>query len=309
MGSLNGCGQIVMLSCASLQRRIQNANTLVQRISKHSAYYGSGELIKSLLRQDNHLITRAKNSFVAYHPAPKRRGKPRRGRPAFYGKKLLLVNLFRSALAVTTIDSPVYGEKGIKLRIRTCDLLWKPAGRLVRFVLVDHPTRGRMILMCSDLALEPSQIIRLYGLRFKIELGFKQAAHVIGAYDYHFWMADMRPLKRRNGNHHLHRETEKYRQAIKRKLHAYHVFLFMGVVTQGLMQCLSARHTDEVWRCFGSWLRTIRKGVAPSEMVVAIALRNTLSEFLSVGHKTNCLAKFIVMHQSCDRRDDWGMAA
>ena len=273
------------------------------------AYYGSGELIKSLLSQDNHLITRAKHSFVAYQPAPKRADKPRRGRPALYGKKIKLVSLFKSTLEVTTIDSPVYGEKGVKIRVRTCDLLWRPVGQLVRFVWVEHPTRGRMILMCSDLALEPSQIIRLYGLRFKIELGFKQAAHVIGAYDYHFWMADMKPLKRRNGNQHLHRQSAKYRQAIKRKLHAYHVFLFMGVVTQGLMQYLSACHTDSVWRCFGSWLRTIRKGVAPSEMVVTIALRNTLSEFLSAGHKTNRLAKFIVTHQSSDRRDDWGMAA
>ena len=82
----------------------------------------------------------------------------------------------------------------------------------------------------------------------------------------------------------------------------------MGVVTQGLMQYLSACHTDSVWRGFGSWLRTIRKGIAPSEMVVTLALRNTLSEFLTAGHKTNRLAKFIVGHQSLNRRDDWGLA-
>jgi hypothetical protein len=28
------------------------------------------------------------------------------------------------------------------LRYRVCDLIWRPAGRLVRFVAVIHPTRG-----------------------------------------------------------------------------------------------------------------------------------------------------------------------
>lgn len=46
-------------------------------------------------------------------------------------------------------------------------------GGLVRFVLVEHPTRGRLILMCSDLMLDAHEIIRLYELRFKIELGIK----------------------------------------------------------------------------------------------------------------------------------------
>lgn len=69
---------------------------------------------------------------------------------------------------------------------------------------------------------------------------------MIGIYDYHFWMAGMKSLKRYNGNQHMHRETEQYREAVRRKLHAYHVFLFMGVVTQGLMHYLSACHTETV---------------------------------------------------------------
>jgi hypothetical protein len=40
------------------------------------------------------------------------------------------------------VASPVYGERNVILRYRICDLLWRPAGRLVRFVAVIHPTRG-----------------------------------------------------------------------------------------------------------------------------------------------------------------------
>jgi hypothetical protein len=122
-------------------------------------------------------------------------------------------------------------------------------------------------------------------------------------------MKDMKPLKRRNGNQHLHRETEAYRQAVKKKMAAYHVFLFAGVVAQGLMHYLSSCHTDAVWRSFGSWLRTIRKGVAPSEMVVTMALRNTLSEFLVVCSASNILAKFIQLRQDQARTDFFRSAA
>ena len=74
--------------------------------------------------------------------------------------------------------------------------------------------------------------------------------------------------------------------------------MFIGVVTQGLVHYLSACHAEPVWQCFRSWLRTIRHGVAPSEAVVKIALRNELPEFLLVGAKSNPIAEFIVDHQA-----------
>jgi len=44
----------------------------------------------------------------------------------------------------------------------------------------------------------------------------------------------MKPLKRRNANQSLHREPAAYRKAVKRKLHAYHVFVQAGIVARGL---------------------------------------------------------------------------
>ena len=260
------------------------------------AFYASGKIVKGALKQNHDLITRCKTTCVAYHKAPKVKN-PGRGRPRKYGKPVVLTNLFRSAVAVSTVESPLYDDTNVMLKVRSIDLLWKPASRIVRFVLVEHPTRGRWILMCSDLSLAPIDVIRLYGLRFKIEYGFKQAAHVIGTFDYHFWMMNMKPLKRGNGNQYMHKESPEYRRDVRAKLHTYHVHLFMGVVTQGLMHYLSACHTDLVWRSFGSWLRTIRKGVAPSERVVALAMRNTLDEFLIVGCASNSIAKFIIEKQ------------
>ena len=47
--------------------------------------------------------------------------------------------------------------------------------------------------------MAPLEILELYGYRFKIELGFKQAVHVIGAYGYHFWMKGMKRVRRGGG--------------------------------------------------------------------------------------------------------------
>jgi hypothetical protein len=56
-----------------------------------------------------------------------------------------------------------------------------------------------------------------------------------------------------------------------------------------------------VWNSFGSWLRTVRPGIPPSELVVATALRQTLPEFLVNTAKTNIFAKFIGERQDLER--------
>jgi hypothetical protein len=87
--------------------------------------------------------------------------------------------MFREPDTMQEAASPVYGEKAVTIRFRCLDLLWRPVGILVRFVAVIHPTRGMILLMCTDVNLAPVEIIRIYSLRFKIELSFKQALRVI----------------------------------------------------------------------------------------------------------------------------------
>jgi hypothetical protein len=214
-----------------------------------------------------------------------------------------LRSLWAEGLAMTQAPSPVYGEENVTIQYRVCDLLWRPVGRLVRFVVVIHPTRGCCLLMCTDTTLDAIAIIRIYGLRFKIELSFKQAVRVIGTFGYHFWMKTMKRLRRRNGNQYMHRESEKYRNDIKRKIGAYHLFIHVGIVSQGLLQYLSATMPRLVWASFGSWLRTIRPGIPPSELVVATALRHWLPEFLLNCANKHDLAKFIVERQDPDRME------
>jgi len=255
------------------------------------AYYANGKMLKSQAAAGSQLVTRVRSNAVAYEaPAPVRKRK--RGRPKKYGRKKKLLSLFNCASNFTNLNCPVYGEV-VCVRYAHFDLLWKPVGATVRFVLVEHPSKGRMILMSSDLSLCPKQIIELYSLRFKIEVAFRHAVHNVGAFGYHFWMSNMRRLKRRDGNQYLHRQTEEYRAKVVRKMRAYHCFVQTGLIAQGMLQYLSMTCEEHVWQNFGTWIRTIRPGVLPSEAVVSDALKNTLSEFLNSSISGLAIEKFI----------------
>ena len=263
------------------------------------AYYASGKVIRPLIAKGNHLVTRAKSNAVAYWPAPAvpRGGK---GRPRFYGDKVSLKALAKEESAFTSAPSPVYGENDVTLRYRCVDLLWRPVARLVRFVIVHHPIRGTIFLLCTDLSLAPLEILQLYGYRFKIELGFRQAVHVLGAYAYHFWMAEMKPLRRGDGDQYLHRTSDAYRAAIRRKLRAYHVHVQLGCIAQGLLQHLALNFTAEVWRCFRSWLRTMNPALPPSELIVANALRAAIPAFLSFPQLDANFKKIVAKYHRYD---------
>ena len=265
------------------------------------AYYASRKVLRPLLAQGHHVITRLKCTAVAYYPAvpPKIR---RRGRPKVYGDKVRLRDLWRArAKQFIEAPSPVYSETDIRLRYYTIDLLWRPIGQLVRFVLIEHPTRGRLIVMGTDRSLSALELIACYGYRFKIEVAFKQALHTLGAYAYHFWMMTMTPISRRSGNQYLHRKSEPYRDHVHRKLAAYHRYVQLGCIAQGLLQYLALYFRRDVWGHFRSWLRTMNPAQPPSEAVVAQALRNTLPEFLLDNPDEHDFKKFILDRTDFER--------
>src|SRR3989344_1068792 len=255
------------------------------------AYYAKQTLILPLLKAGIHIITRVSKAAVAYYPQlVKAKG---RVRPKLYGRTIKLMDIFKDPAAFTLGTGSIYGENQAQFRCRSIDLLWRRIGILVRFVFVIHPTRGNAIFLSTDL-IDPIEIIKIYSLRYKIEVAFKQTLHSIGTFTYHFWMREMTRIKRCSGNQYLHRKTEEYRQQVKRKLRAYHVYTQVGLIVQGVLQIISMTIHAEVWLCFGSWIRTIRPNVLPSEAVVMKALRNTVSDFLSSNQIDPSIAKFII---------------
>lgn len=255
------------------------------------AYYAAGRFARRLLDHGHHLITRVRSNAVAYEKPRRRHSK--RGRPRLYGKKLKLKRRFQLKHRFRSAPSPVYDDRHVTLLYDSEDLIWRPLQHLVRFVWVIHPTRGRLILLSTDLSLSALEIIRLYGWRFKIELGFKQAIHTVGAYAYHFWMRPMTPIRRGSGNQHLHRQSEDYRQAVKRKVAAYERHIQIGLIAQGLLQYLALSFRGAVWSNFFSYVRTAKTHLPPSEWVVTLALRNTWHDFLRFSPPGFILKKFL----------------
>ena len=265
------------------------------------AYYAAGKMINGLLKRGNHLVTRVKSNAVAYLPVDPTEGGRKRGRPKRYGEKIAIRSLLRNFKSLQNVRLNLYGEKSVEVFYCTRDLMWRPVGRLVRFVAVICPNRGEILLMSTDLTQSAEDIIAVYSLRFKIEHMFKQAVRVIGAFSYHFWMKKMKRLGSSEGNQYLHRDPDEYRKKVRSKIHAYHVFIQTGIIAQGLLQYLSVEMPELVWNSFGSWLRTIRPGIPPSELIVGNVMRQTIADFLLSSAKCHPLAKFIAKRQDVDK--------
>jgi hypothetical protein len=266
------------------------------------AYYSSKVVVHGLLNSGNHLVTQVRKNAVAYWPA-RPSAEKRRGPKRIYGEKVKLRTLFQDLSSFIEAPSPAYGETQVTIRYRSIDLLWRPVGLLVRFVLTIHPQHGFKIFMTTDLSLLPIDILRLYGFRFKIEVFFKQALYTIGTYAYHFWMSIMTPRPNKSGNQYLHRKSKTYRDQVIRKMRAYHCHMQLGIIGQGLLQYLSLTCTKAVWDSFGSWLRTIRPGIYPSEQITALAMRNTLPELLVNSSDDLILVNFIRQKIDLDRQE------
>lgn len=253
-------------------------------------YYCSGKFMKQLVSKNIHIVTMMKRSAVAYQPAIQPETK-KRGRPSKYGAKIKLFHLFdqEQEWVSATLAS------GVVIEYCRIELVWKPFGDLVLFLLTRHPTKGEGIVMSTDRTVSALDLIALYCLRFKIEVLFKQAVHQIGAFLYRFWIKSIAPRTRKQrGDQNLQDFKTTLQLRIAQKMQAYHVFILCGFIAQGLLQYLSIHYYKSVWSSFGTWLRTIKPNTLPSEMVTALAMTRTYDEFLEDGQHMGIFKKFLL---------------
>jgi len=265
---------------------------LTRRYLVADAYYSCETMIKALLLGGDDLVSRVKSNAVAYSPV-ETAGSKGRGRPKKYGQKIKLKELFRERSNFRRATVNGYGTEKTEVDYYALDLLWKPVGRVVRFILVTYPNRGRCTFVSTDLKLDPVMAIEMYAMRFKIEVSFKQAIRTLGAFAYHFWLKSMPRIKRHSGNQYLHRQTAEYRQLVDKKLESYHKHVMLALVAQGFMQYLSTYFSAEVY-AFAPWLRTMTASGHPSEETVAAALRTALPDFIARTPNAHPLKKFLL---------------
>jgi hypothetical protein len=224
-----------------------------------------------------HIVTKAKSNAVAYeHPSTKKKG---RGRPRKKGVEVKLKSLFHSrANEFQTAQVTIYGKEET-VRFLCLDLLWgQGLYQELRFVLVQLGDQ-LSILVSTDLTLEATDIIRLYGYRFKIECTFREMKQVIGGFGYQFWSKSMPKLKRylKKGEPHPleHMTNEKDKENIRLTVKAIEGFVMCSCIAMGLLQLIAVRYSSLVPSLFFRYLRTPSKTIV-SEATVMVYLRKSI---------------------------------
>ena len=228
-----------------------------------------------------HILTRAKKNIVAYLDPPKPK-KKKRGRPRKYGKKLKLISLFDTwSHKFQTVDVMLYRTMET-VRYLTLDLLWRPTGSKLRFFLIES-SRGRIILMTSDPAMELRVAIKLYCRRVAIETLFDTLKNLLGGMQYHFWSKYLKASSRRPVKKEKQIPFSTRPDRTTNTLEAIEKFVAFQAIVLGTLQLLAYRFGAEIHAKAYCWLRT-PCGEIPSEFVTKTALSNIIrANLISFG--------------------------
>jgi hypothetical protein len=119
-----------------------------------------------------------KDAALCALPGPRPAG--RRGRPRVYGaRRIELAKRAgqRRGWQTGTID--LYGKPTLK-RYKTSLATWRPAGGVIRVVLVDEPS-GWVAFFCTDPSASVADILGAVAARFSLETAFRDVKQVVGA--------------------------------------------------------------------------------------------------------------------------------
>jgi hypothetical protein len=249
------------------------------------AYFAVGPVFLAAAAELNgmqdfiHILTRAKKNVVAYHDPPKKK-KHQRGRPREYGQKVKLMNLFDSkAKRYTFQKAPanIYGQSE-NVRYLVLNLLWRPVKSKLRFILAES-SRGRIILMTSDLNLNPVTAIQLYCRRVTIETLFDTLKNTLGGMAYHFWSQHLSPASRRPRKKTDQKQSSSNLIQTQNTLTAIEKFVNVQLLVVGTLQLIAKQFPQKVKNKANCWLRTVSSNT-PSEFVTRTALANILKNNL-----------------------------
>ena len=221
------------------------------------------------------IVTRAKSNTVAYYEPPKL-SKPKSGRPRLYGKKVILSELFSKRSAEFTPKAMTLYGKPTKLQYLGVDLIWRPAKRKVRFVLVKIGSTP-FVIMSSDLTLTAEEIITLYAKRFKIETGFDDLKNDMGGFAYHFWT---KALSKRKKNQDTQTPTDsKSQEKVRKAIQATEAYVCLNVIATGILTIIAFRHSREIWNRYPGYIKTIRSPI-PTVATTKLTLSQDFCAFL-----------------------------
>jgi hypothetical protein len=276
-------------------RLVQVASQMAERMQTSvylvlDAFFSVGSVFQVAAQSEGrlHILTRAKKNIVAYTLPPS--NARQRGRPRLYGDKLRLLSLFDTQSGkFLSVEAEVYQRKE-PVRYLVRDLIWKPTKGILRFFLIES-SRGRLILISSDLSLSLQNALQLYTSRVTIECLFASLKNLLGGLAYHFWSKYLEPVSRRPVRKQGLLPVSSRPEKTRNTLEAIHKFLAVHIIVVGTLRLLAFHCTHDIRRQAHCWLRT-PCGEAPSEFVTRTALANFLRVNIAVFVK-QCSMPFI----------------
>lgn len=246
-------------------------------------------LIERLLAMGFHFIGRARSTTAAYEAAvqPEKR---KAGRPQKYGRKVKLSKLFAEPDQFFQATVDLYGERQVA-QLREVTLYWQTL--LVKFVLTVSEKGVKAIFLCTDVSMTAVEIVEGYGLRFKIEVGFRALVQTLFGFAYRFWLKGMEKTRWRQGSKYLHRAGKDYRARVARKVEAFERFVNLTALAQGLLQMIALGAATEVCRRLPLWFRTVRTEKGPSEMLVRATLQAEVSRITAKSGRGTLLGQIL----------------
>jgi DDE superfamily endonuclease len=141
--------------------------------------YASKEFLKPAMSLGMTVVSRLrKDAALRSVPGPRSAGK--RGRPRTYGPDVIdLAKRGGQRRGWTSDTFELYGEKVVK-KYKTFLATWRPAGGVIRVVLVDEPT-GWRAYFCTDTSASVADILGAVADRFSLEIAFRECKQVVGA--------------------------------------------------------------------------------------------------------------------------------
>jgi hypothetical protein len=141
--------------------------------------YAGREFLKPAMELGMTVVSRLrKDAALRTVPGPRPAGK--RGRPRTYGPDVIdLAKRAGQRRGWSTETISLYGVATVK-KYKTFLATWRPAGGVIRAVLVEEPT-GWRAYFCTDASASVADILTTVAARFSLEITFRECKQVVGA--------------------------------------------------------------------------------------------------------------------------------
>lgn len=144
--------------------------------------YGNDSVIARIEELNIKLVSRLRSDAVLRRPAPTRKAKGSRGRPAMHGARLpKLKGMARCTKSFVPLRVSIYG-KSVHLLVREFEAYWPAVRRVIKVVITRDPRNPKRIayLFSTDLGLTALQVIESFSQRWTIEQLFNVAKNQMG---------------------------------------------------------------------------------------------------------------------------------